>query len=330
MKTKCLVAALCTAMAVGIALAEDPASRPVRARKARPAQSQPANSEDFPGAVNEVYKKAGDVELKAHIYNPPGHKATDKRPAIVFFFGGGWLHGSARQFVPQCQYFASRGMVAITADYRVYERHHAMIADCTADAESAIRWVRANATRLGIDPDRIASSGGSAGGHLAAAVGTLDDMTGDKDKSVSFRPNAMILFNPGVDLTRDEPAPDTPAKKRFNLLARLGAKAEDLSPADHVKAGLPPTIIFHGKNDSAIPYATVETFTEAMKKAGNKCELVGFEGQGHGFFNYSPKGNKYYDETLRLADRFLASLGWLKGEPTIGKDSKEPPTTHSE
>lgn len=276
----------------------------------------------FQDARSEIYRKVGDVELKIHFFMPPGHKPTDKRPAIIFFFGGGWLRGSPGQFVPQCKYFASRGMVTATADYRVFERHKAMVVDCVSDAEAAIRWVRANANRLGIDPGRIAASGGSAGGHLAAAVGTLNDLTGDKDTTVSFRPNAMILFNPAVDLTREESGPDTPAKKRFNLLARLGAKPEELSPADHIRPGLAPTLIFHGKKDNLIPFSTIEAFAEAMRKAGNKCEAVGFEGQGHGFFNYSPKGNKYFDQTMRLADEFLASLGWIKGKPTIGGESQ--------
>ena len=323
----CMVIGLTVSFAAG----QENERKRTRARKDRTtataSASAPSKEDALSGARAEVYKKVGDVELKIHFFMPPGHKPTDRAPAVVFFFGGGWLRGSPGQFVPQCKYFASRGMVAATADYRVFERHHAMVADCTADAESAMRWVRANAKRLGVAPDRIASSGGSAGGHLAAAVGTLDDMTGDADKSVSFRPNAMILFNPAADLTRVESTPDTPAKKRFNLLARLGAKPEDLSPADHVKPGLPPTIIFHGKSDNLIPIASVEAFAKTMKKAGNKCEVVGFEGQGHGFFNYSTKGNRYFGETMRLADRFLASLGWLKGDPTISGESESQATS---
>jgi len=316
------IATVIAAVAIPCLGANTDRGRPAKGERATATQSQPAD--DFGGAINEVYKTVDGVRLAVHIFNPPGHKPTDRRPAIVFFFGGGWLHGSARQFVPQCQYFASRGMVAITADYRVYERHKAMVADCVADAQAAIRWVRTNAKRLGVDPDRIAASGGSAGGHLAAATALLDDLTGDKDTTVSFRPNAVLPFNPALDLTPDKSEPDTPAKRRFNLMARLGAKPEELSPADHIRPGLPPMLIFHGRKDTAIPFEKTEAFVEAMKKAGNRCELAGFEGQGHGFFNYNPKGNKYFDETLRLADRFLASLGYLKGEPTVGTD--EPAT----
>jgi len=282
--------------------------------------SAPGEADAFVGTRAMVYKKVGDRDLKLHFCMPRGLKPTDKRPAIVFFFGGGWLGGSPGQFLPQCRYFASRGMVAAAADYRVYNRDKAMVADCTADAESAIRWVRTHAKELGVDPDRIVASGGSAGGHLAAATGTLKDFTGDKDDPISFRPNAMVLFNPAIDLTRDEPVSGEKAKKREGIMARLGAKPTDLSPMDHVKPGVPPTIIFHGKADTLIPFSTIEEFGKVMKAAGNRCEVVGFDGQKHGFFNPGKgNGNKCFVETLRLADRFLASLGYLKGEPTVDK-----------
>lgn len=323
MTTRPILVALLFALTASLAAAQAPETERVRPRKA--AQSQPASDDTFAGAKNEVFKKVGDIELKVHIFDPPGFKPTDRRPAIVFFFGGGWAVGSAVQFVPQCRHFASRGMVAITADYRVYERNQARIADCVSDAQAAVRWVRANAKRLGIDPDRIAAGGGSAGGHLAAATAFLRDFTGDKDVTVSFRPNALVLFNPVLDLT---PIAEKNENRAARWHERLGADVKDLSPAVHIKPGAPPTILFHGKADNLIPYSSMEAFVKAMRAAGNRCELVGFEGQGHGFFNYRPQGGggKYYEETLQSADHFLVSLGYLSGPPTVGAHDK-PPTT---
>ncbi len=296
-------------------------ARPERAKPARAkavaASSTPAEQDDFSGTRGLLYKRVGNVELKLHVCLPPGHKPTDKRPAIVFFFGGGWMNGSAGQFLPQCKYLASRGMVAASADYRVYSREKATIADCTADAQAAVRWVRAHAQELGVDPDRIAVGGGSAGGHLAAATGTVRDFTGDKDDRISFRPNAMVLFNPAIDLSPDGSKAGESAKDHLGIMARMGAKPEELSPLDHVRPGVPPTMIFHGKEDPLIPFTKIEEFATAMKDAGNRCEVVGFEGQKHGFFNLNRSDGKYFVETLRLADRFLASLGYLEGEPTI-------------
>ena len=126
---------------------------------------------DIPDAKVEVYKTIGDSRLNLYIFNPPESAPSARRAAIVFFFGGGWESGSPVQFAAQCRNIASLGMVAITADYRVLSRQHSTIVDSVRDAKSAIRYVRENAARLGIDPQRIAAGGGSAGGHLAAASG---------------------------------------------------------------------------------------------------------------------------------------------------------------
>ncbi|MBT6399335.1 MAG: carboxylesterase family protein, partial [Verrucomicrobia bacterium] len=78
----------------------------------------------------KTYKKVGKVELQLHIFNPKGHKASDQRPAIVFFFGGGWSGGTPSQFYPQCEYLAKRGMVAISAEYRVKSRNGTSPLEC--------------------------------------------------------------------------------------------------------------------------------------------------------------------------------------------------------
>jgi acetyl esterase/lipase len=198
-------------------------------------------------------------------------------------------------------------MIAIVADYRVKSRQNALPADCVSDAKACVRWVRANAARLGIDPMRIAVGGGSAGGHLAAAVATVPGLDSAKDdKAVSCLPNALVLFNPGTVMA---PFPGLELKGFGAGLdkSKFGCEPTEISPIHHVTKGLPPTIIFHGKADTTVPYSTVEKFTEAMKAAGNRCELVGFEGQPHGFFNKAK-----YPETLAATDAFFVSLGYLQ------------------
>ncbi len=169
-----------------------------------------------------------------------------------------------------------------------------------------MRWVRANANRLGIDPGRIAVGGGSAGGHLAAATATLPGLdTATDDKAISCRPDALVLFNPGTVMA---PFPGLELKGFGAGLdkARFGCEPTEISPLHHVAKGAPPTIVFHGKADTTVPYATVEKFAAVMKAAGNRCELVGYEGEKHGFFNQSK-----YAETLAATDDFLVSLGYL-------------------
>ena len=277
----------------------------------------------------ETYKTIGDVKLGLTIQLPNGWKAEDKRPAIVFFFGGGWSSGTPRQFENQCRYLASRGMVAMCADYRVKSRHGVKAAACVADAKSALRWIRSNAAKLGIDPQRIAAAGGSAGGHLAAAIATLPGLDDpNDDKRVSCVPAALVLFNPALVLAPAKGA-DLSGFLSTATAERFGCEPAEISPLHHVKAGLPPTIIFHGKADTTVPYSSAELFAARMKAAGNRCELIGAEGQKHGYFNFRQNNNRHAFETLTAADEFLASLSWLKGEPTVeAYFAAHPPVPH--
>ena len=134
---------------------------------------------------------------------------------------------------------------------------------------------------------------------------------------MSSVPNALLLFNPAVVLAPIPGKFEVPDDKAASRMERMGVQAEKLSPYHHVRKGLPPTIIFHGTNDSAVPYRTVELFEQHMKKEGNSCKLVGYEGQPHGFFNWGRAVNLPFRDTMSSADQFLGELGWIKGKPTI-------------
>src|SRR5205823_3485066 len=127
-----------------------------------------------------------------HVHYPPDWKKEDKRPVIVFFFGGGWTQGKVEQFEPQAAYLAGRGLVAARADYRVNSRHGVTPDACVEDAKSAVRWLRLNAAMLGIDPERVVAAGGSAGGHIAACTTCPGLDAEDEDAKVSSRPNALV------------------------------------------------------------------------------------------------------------------------------------------
>jgi len=272
----------------------------------------------LPGSRAEIYKKIGEIELPIHVFEPANHQSRDRRPAIVFFFGGGWRSGSPAQFQHQCTYLASRGMVAMTAEYRVESRHGVKAVSCFRDAKSAIRWVRRNAERLGIDPNRVAAGGGSAGGHLAGALGTIQEFDDQgEDASVSAVPNALVLFNPALVLAPVEGRGDRAWDKLGSLGERMGVEPEMLSPYHHIRAGQSPTIIFHGRDDTTVPYFTSELFAEKMKEKGNRCELIGYPGQSHGFFNYGRAENKHFADTVKKMDAFLLSLGYLKGPDQV-------------
>ncbi|MCA9031244.1 MAG: alpha/beta hydrolase [Planctomycetaceae bacterium] len=275
---------------------------------------------DMPGSRVETYRKVGDAELQAWIFEPEGHQASDSRPAIVFFFGGGWNGGTPGQFLPHCQHLAKLGMVAISVDYRVKSRQGVLPQECVVDAKAAMRWVRANAGRLGVDPNRIASGGGSAGGHLAAAVALVPGFEAGDHLDVSSMPNAMVLFNPAVILAPVDGHPDVlPADKVTDIKARADGRPEGISPHHFVRSYMPPSIIFHGTEDEAVPFGTVELFQSAMTKAGNRCELNAYPGQPHGFFNPGrgkgeprAEANRRYHQTLKQLDEFLASIGYVE------------------
>jgi acetyl esterase/lipase/lysophospholipase L1-like esterase len=247
--------------------------------------------------------------LKLHIYKPT-EVSGKKLPCIVFFFGGGWTGGSPKQFYQQSDYFKRRGVIAISAQYRTMNSHKVHPSVCVADAKSAIRWVRKNAEKLGVDPNRIIAGGGSAGGHVAAATGVLEGLEDPKDDlGVSSVPNAMVLFNPVLDTT----------VKGYGSRKVQGADKTVLSPCHHVRKGIAPTIIFYGTKDTTVPYENAVRFTKLMSEAGNTCKLVSFEGRNHGFFNSSwfRKTNKDddYAKTMHDSDVFLTELGMLDGEP---------------
>lgn len=273
---------------------------------------------DVPGAKVIVFKQVGDVDLRLHMFQPDDWKAGDSRPAIVFYFGGGWRNGNPNQFATQSAYLATHGMVAFCAEYRVHSKHDSTAAQSVADAKSAMRYVRSHAAELGIDPDRIAAGGGSAGGHLAAAVATLPGFNEEaEDLSVSCVPNALVLFNPAVDISAKGLGRDPDGERQQELLTRTGADVAELSPTNYVTGGLPPTIIFHGIADSTVPYAQEEAFQKKMEAAGNRCELVGYPEKDHGFFNVGRDDRESYEDTLRRTHVFFRDLGWIEGDPTV-------------
>ena len=283
------------------------------------AQRKPQWPAKFHGSEKAVYKTIGDVKLHLHIFRPTKQKVN--APAIVFFFGGGWRSGTPKQFEQQCRYLASRGMVAMTAEYRIRNLHGTLATACVEDGKSAVRWIRANAKKLGIDPKRVAAGGGSAGGHVAACAGVVEgfDVKGE-DLKISSVPDTMILFNPPCVM-----AP-VPGRKDFlneanlkGLRERMGVPLERLSPWHHTRKDLPPTLVLHGEDDPTVKFWTAEAFVKKMKAAGNHAKLAAYPGEVHGFFNYGRRGNKMFIATMRRTDDFLTKLGWLKGKPTIEK-----------
>lgn len=257
-----------------------------------------------------VFKKVpGKVtDLNLHFFFPDDYDRDGSHPAIVFFFGGGWNGGDAAHFYIQAKYLASRGMVAISADYRTRTSHGALPFQCVEDGRAAMRFVRENAKKFGINPNRIAAGGGSAGGHVAAATAVIDRFDAGRNLDVDPVPNALVLFNPVYA--------NGPGDYGYD---RVQDYWTYFSPMHNIDEDHPPAIVFFGDSDNLVPVPTAEEYQRRMQELGIQSELQVFSNQGHGFFNWerdSSPGKEVVSATFTAMDTFLESLGFLEGEPT--------------
>ena len=255
-----------------------------------------------------TYKTVGGVELKAHVFGPPA-RDLKPRPAIVFFHGGGWNVGSPEWAYSQARRYAAKGLTTIAIQYRLSDFKTITPLDAMADTRDAIRWIRAHAHELRVDPGKIAVYGWSAGGHLGVSAVLFDDVRTD---GTSAAPNALVLMSPAVSV----------ASSGY-LRALLAGKADNasISPVEHVRPGMPPMIVFSGDRDVVTPNGATVRFCEAVKAASGRCELHVYPGVGHlltrkldreaqemGPFDPDPAT---IADTFEKADTFLASLGFM-------------------
>ncbi len=303
---------------------------------AQPAPGQPRNNPNNPeiavtrSALNAKqpdkivpYRKTEKGELTLHFFLPPGWKATDKRPGIVFFFGGGFRAGAPNAMYGKAAYLASRGLVAISADYRTKNSHGVNADAGFADGRSALRYVRAHASEFGLDPDKLLAGGSSSGGEIAASLAYgLGPDNPEDDKKVSPVPAALVLFNPAVVQLNNTALIEGTAEEKL--------KIENLtSPMVNLKAKGPPMILFYGTEDWLLRPG--RKLCEKAISFGTQCELYTAAGQQHAFINASP----WHEAVIRKADEFLTALGYLTGDPTMKVDPRAelvkilPPATSS-
>ena len=262
-----------------------------------------------------TYKKTKGIDLNLWVFNPPKHNLSSPKPAIVFFFGGGWRGGSPKQFEHHSRYLSERGIISIIADYRVLSRNNTKAIYCLKDAKSAIRWVRKNSKLLGVDPNKIISSGGSAGGHLAAATGTIKMFDEEnEDQKISSKPNAMVLFNPVV-ITASAEEYKLKDSRVIRNMEVIGVDPVLFSPYNYIDKETPPTLIFHGDNDTTVNFKTAILFNSKMKMFSNICQLFLYEDEKHGFFNFGRKFNGAFIDTVNKMDNFLVELGYISAPP---------------
>lgn len=242
-----------------------------------------------------IYKDTDKGPLHLHKFES---KHAGDRPAIIFFFGGGWVGGTPTQFYPFAKHLTNLGIHAYCAEYRTENTHGTSPRACVEDGYSAIRYLKTHAEKENVDQTRIALGGGSAGGHVAAATALCSGFDSkDDDLSISVIPNALVLFNPVYDNSESGYGYD-----------RVKDYWQDISPLHNIKGNTPPSIVFFGTNDGLISLDSMYAFQEKTQNTGSISELHLWEGAGHGFFNY---GRGYYNEVLTKVVAFFKTLNWV-------------------
>jgi len=241
-----------------------------------------------------IYKEVDGVKLEVWIWKPAEWKLGDRRSSIVFYHGGSWRGGDPTAFSRQSRLLAQRGMVAFSVQYRLTSQAGITVHDCVKDAKSAFRWIVSHAFQLGVDPHKISAGGSSSGGHLAAALATLDAINDPADDTrISTVPVALVLFAPALQLDGRRIANAAGARSPVELAA--------LSPFDHVKRGHPPAVIFHGEADVTVYIRTAREYAARVEDYGGTCTVIGFADQAHGFYH-----DEYFvGETVKQTEVFL-------------------------
>ncbi len=233
------------------------------------------------------YGEAGGQTLLLDIARPVEPRA-EPAPAIVQIHGGGWVKGGREPDANRG--LAEQGFFTVSIDYRLAPRHTfpAQLYDCKA----AVRWLRSHASEYDIDPDRIGVWGGSAGGHLAALLGTTGDIPELEGNSGSLgyssRVQAVVTICGASDLSQaDGYWLDDPGSEPSQLFGGLVGEHRELvglaNPISHIGAGTPPFLIIHGDRDEISPFRQSELLREALRAAGVEVEFVRAEGEAHSF-----------------------------------------------
>jgi acetyl esterase len=247
----------------------------------------------LPGAEPYIYRDGKPEPMRLHVFKPKDWKETDRRAALVFFFGGGWTKGTPERSAGYAKWAATLGMVGIAPDYRTKERFGTTPLESVADGRAAMRWVQDHANKLGIDTNKIVVGGSSAGGHVALWTAIAHTPPGSvAGEAPRAKPFALILISPVSDTS--SATGYTP--KRF------GENTEALSPVHQLDPKMPPVLVFHGDADTTVTNRQSIALRDKLVASSNVCELVTVPGGTHGFQTQLPE---WKDKSRVIIKEFL-------------------------
>lgn len=253
----------------------------------------------LPGAEAHVYRALKPDALRVHVFKPAGWKESDRRPAFIWFFGGGWTRGTPANSVWWAKWAAAQGFVALAPDYRVKDRHGTSPLESVADARAVLRWAQEHAPELGLDPQRVVVGGNSAGGHLALWTAIAHTPPGSSPAEAPLAPPVALILTSAVSDT---------SKASGYTPTRFGENAQALSPVHQLDPKMPPVLAFHGDADQTVPQAQALSLRQKLRATGNACELVSVPGGSH---NYGGDKPEWAARTQATARDFLKKLGLI-------------------
>jgi acetyl esterase/lipase len=252
-----------------------------------------------------TYKQIDGKQLNMFMFCTEASQHKNNNVAIALFHGGGWVFGDPAEFFEACKRYARMGYITFSVDYRLckkadgsYPNPDVTPVESTKDARSAVRWLKANAAMLKIDPNKIVVGGQSAGGQLALSTALLDSINENSDNlKVDPKPAALLLYSGAVNTM----------EAWIDML--LGSRRKEIwsiSPYHHVRKSMPPVIMFRGdQDDQVLPYIA-QMFKAKMDETGNYCEEHVYMGRKHYLAVDNKKYATYFDEEiLEKTDAFL-------------------------
>ncbi len=269
------VAVLATALAAG---GQIPRSAP-----SQPSQAAPQMPADFSGEPevqqDVAYGTAGGHALLLDVYQPGEH--SDLRPAVVLIHGGGWTSFDKSTMRRLGMFLAQSGFVAFSVDYRLFHDKENLWPAQLDDVQRAVRWIRANAAKYGVDAERIGAFGHSAGAQLAALLG-MEETRDNSDAALakySSRVQAVVDVSGPTDFTAHHDADADAFFSSFfgGSYAQQPKTWQDASPVFHVAKQVAPFLILHGTKDSDVPIAQAQELADKLKQVGASVKFVTVE-----------------------------------------------------